>query len=102
MKITLDFAKKYLRSDDDEDDDIIQFMMSATEQCIIDSVGEYDPENPKANILYLAILQDMYDNRKLIADAPQNLSRVMGSITLQLQCSQMAKDDSESEGDSNA
>ena len=98
--MTLDVVKKYLRIDDDEDDDIIQIMMSAAEQYIIDSVGEYDSENPKANLLYLAVMQDMYDNRKLIADAPQNLSRVMGSITLQLQCSQMAKDDSESEGDS--
>ena len=33
--------------------------MGAAESYIIDAVGGYDDDNPKANFLYMAIVQDL-------------------------------------------
>lgn len=85
--MTIDTVKEYLRVDIDEDDKIIQQMMAAAEGYIVGAVGKYDPENEKANLLYLAIVQDLYENRMLMVTEQQKkkMSYVYASIILQLQ-----------------
>lgn len=80
-------VKEYLRVDFDEDDRIIEQMMAAAEDYIISAVGKYDRENEKANMLFKAIVQDLYDNRTLMVTEQQKkrMSYTFASIILQLQ-----------------
>lgn len=80
-------VKEYLRVDFDEDDRIIEQMMAAAENYIIAAVGKYDSDNEKANMLYLALVQDLYDNRTLMVTEQQKkrMSYTFASIILQLQ-----------------
>lgn len=88
-------VKTYLRIDGSDDDGIIYIMMQAAEQYIIDAVGEYDESNPKAQLLYMAIVQDLYENRTLEVTEQQrrSLSYTFRSIITQLQCDQYAKEE---------
>ena len=92
--MSLELVKKYLRIDEDADDDVLQIMMDAAKQYIIDAVGKYDPENFKAQLLYLAIVQDLYENRVLnvLEAEKQRMAYTFGSIVLQLQCDEMGGD----------
>lgn len=82
-----DEVKSYLRVDFDEDDTMIGHMMLAAEAYIKDAVGSYDMDNPKAKILFLAVVQDLYDNRELMVTEQQRkrMSYTYASIILQLQ-----------------
>lgn len=64
-------VKEYLRVDFDEDDGIIEQMMAAAENYIIAAVGKYDSSNEKANMLFMALVQDLYDNRTLMVTEQQ-------------------------------
>ena len=95
--MNLEMVKQYLRIDEDYDDEIIRIMMDAAEQYIIGAVGKFDKKNPKARMLFLAIMQDLYENRVLNIkeDDKQRMSYTFGTIVLQLQCEEL-------EGGSNA
>lgn len=85
--MTLDEVKTYLRVDFDEDDALITQMMEAAEAYIVDAVGAYDDQNAKARLLYMALVQDLYDNRALMVTEQQRkrMSYTYASIILQLQ-----------------
>lgn len=85
--MTLDEVKSYLRVDFDDDDEMIKQMARAAEEYVIGAVGEYDENNSKANMLFLAALQDLYDNRTLTVTEQQRkrMSYTYASIVLQLQ-----------------
>lgn len=86
--MTIDAVKEYLRVDIDEDDNAIKQMMAAAESYIVGAVGNYDSNNEKANLLFLAIVQDLYENRMLMVTEQQKkrMSYLYASIILQLQC----------------
>lgn len=86
--MTLENVKKYLRIDEDHDDDMLQMMMSAAEQYIVDAVGRYDETDYKAQLLYLAIVQDLYEHREFNVEDAKKRSKnyTFASIILQLQC----------------
>ncbi|WP_186802686.1 head-tail connector protein [Lacrimispora celerecrescens] len=83
----LDKVKSFLRVDFDDDDNLLKIIMEASEQYIVGAVGEYDGTNPKANLLFMALVQDMYDNRELMVSEQRKKSMVYtyASIILQLQ-----------------
>ncbi len=95
--MTLDEVKRYLRVDFDDDDADIQTMMEAAKEYIAGAVGEYDDTQQKANMLFLAIVQDLYDNRTLMVTEQQRrrMSYTYASIILQLQY----QEDEEEESD---
>lgn len=67
-------VKSYLRIDIDDDDALLDAMMEAAEDYVKEAVGECDEENPRVNMLLLAIVQDMYDNRTFVASSTQGYS----------------------------
>lgn len=85
--MTLEDVKAYLRVDYDDDDGMISRMMEAAEGYIASAVGEYDPRSAKANLLYMALVQDLYDNRTLTVTEQQRkqTSYTYAAIILQLQ-----------------
>jgi uncharacterized phage protein (predicted DNA packaging) len=84
----ISMVKKYLRIDEDEDDNVLQIMMQAAESYILDAVGVFNESDFKAQLLFLAIVQDFYENRVLTVKESdkQRMSHVFGSIIMQLQC----------------
>lgn len=80
-------VKEYLRVDFPDDDGLIQMMMAAAEGYIVSAVGEYDESDARANLLYMAIIQDLYDNRTLTVTEQQKkrMAYMFSSIILQLQ-----------------
>lgn len=64
--MTLETVKKYLRVDEDEDDDIIQICMNNAEELITEAVGSFDDSKARVQILYLALVQNAYDHRDMI------------------------------------
>lgn len=85
--MTLEEVKAYLRVDSEEDDGIIRRMMDAAEAYIADAAGRFDSSNSKARMLYMALVQDLYDNRMLMVTEQQRkrMSYTYASILLQLQ-----------------
>lgn len=90
----IDAVKEYLRIDDDADDMTIELMMNAAREYIKDAVGKYDAKNPKTQMLFMLIIQDLYENRVLtVKEADkQRLTHVVGSMILQLQMSQLEEE----------
>lgn len=87
----LQMVKQYLRIDTDADDQLLGIMMEAAEQYIVDAAGKYDREDYKAGMLFLAIVQDLYENRStsLSENGKRRLARTQASILLQLQCKEV-------------
>lgn len=85
----LENVKSFLRVDFEDDDNLIKCIMEAAKLYIKDTVGEYDKDNPKANLLFMALVQDLYDNRELMVteQKKKRMSYTYASIILQLQYS---------------
>ena len=85
----IDAVKEYLRIDDDADDMTIELMMNAAKEYI-----KCDEKNPKTQMLFMLIIQDLYENRVLtVKEADkQRLTHVVGSMVLQLQASQLEEE----------
>lgn len=89
--MTLEEVKTYLRVDGTADNTVISLMMTAAEEFIAASVGSYDETKSKAKLLFLAVVQDMYDNRQLVTDGAssymvgQQYRSVIQSLIRQLQ-----------------
>lgn len=86
--MTLEKVKEYLRVDGDDEDDLIKVMMEAAKEYIISAVGEYNEDDRTANVLFAAMVQNMYDNRELMQSDQQMKKRIeytFQSMILQLQ-----------------
>lgn len=84
----LDMVKQYLRIDTDADDGLLGMMMGAAEAYIIAAVGSFDSSDRRVRILFLALMQDFYENRTYTVTEAQRrrLAHTQASIILQLQC----------------
>lgn len=95
--MTLQEVKDYLRIDGDEDDGILPLMMQAAEEFVTEAVGKYDETKARAKMLYLAAMQDIYENRTLTATSTQgysvssNATLMMRSLITQLQIEQITE-----------
>lgn len=94
--MTIETIKDYLRVDGDDDDGLISLMMETAKEYIVSAVGEYDEEDKTANLLFCAIVQNLYDNRELMQSDIQQRKRIeytFVSIILQLQLKKALKGD---------
>ena len=99
--MTLAEVKEYLRVDGTEEDALIGVMMAAAADFIVGAVGKFDESMPKAKMLYLAAVQDMFDNRQLVAvsstgySASQYYRNMVESLIRQLQTEMLIKQEEE-------
>ena len=94
--MTIETVKDYLRVDGDDDDGLISWMMETAKEYIVSAVGEYDEEDKTANLLFCAIVQNLYDNRELMQSDIQQRKAIeytFKSIILQLQLNKALKGD---------
>lgn len=92
--MTIETVKDYLRVDGDDDDGLISLMMETAKEYIVSAVGEYDEEDKTANLLFCAIVQNLYDNRELMQSDIQQRKAIeytFKSIILQLQMKKALK-----------
>ena len=79
-------VKKYLRIDFDDDDEIINIVMSAAEEYIKGAVGRFDVSSGRMQLLYLNLISAMYEQRMFTVDtANEKVSAIISSMILQLQ-----------------
>lgn len=80
-------VKSYLRIDYDDDDELIGLFMNMAEQYIHDAVGDIEMDNYKVQLVFLAIVRELYDNRSMVttADREQKMTYMVRSIITQLQ-----------------
>ena len=87
--LTLEEAKNYLRIDYDEDDSLLQSLMTVTVDYLRDAIDDFDTKVTKekfikrAKILACVLLQEWYDNRE--QRESKDLSYISRSLMLQLQ-----------------
>ena len=94
--MTIETVKDYLRVDGDDDDGLISLMMETAKEYIVSAVGEYDEEDKTANLLFCAIVQNLYDNRELMQSDIQQRKAIeytFKSMILQLQIKKSLKGD---------
>lgn len=89
----LDYVKKFLRVDFDDDDTIITLEVEASKEYIKNAVGKYSEENPLMRLLLLAIVADMYENRSTTIAGNSKNNYIIRSIVNQLQCSEWSDND---------
>lgn len=96
--MTLEDVKSYLRVDHDDDDEMIEMMMAAAEEFIISACGKFDETKNKAKLVFLAAIQNLYDNRTLTSTSTQgysvasNMSLMMRSMLSQLQIEELMEE----------
>ena len=67
--LTLQKAKDYLRVTNDDEDALIEYIIDVAEQYVRDAVSDYDIKikndlfNKKADLVKLALVQNMFDER---------------------------------------
>lgn len=86
MLITLDETKKYLRVDGDEENSLIESLISASETYLYNATGkEFDNTNQLARLFCLVLVVDWYENRGLnVGRVGEKTRPVISSMLSQL------------------
>lgn len=83
--MTLDFMKNALRVDYNDDDEMIQLMMETADAYVADAIGnDYDRGDSRVEILKMALVQDMYQQRSFSAVKNKKTANLIRSIIAQL------------------
>lgn len=83
--MNLNTAKKYLRVDYDDEDEIIALEIEAAKEYVKNAVGLYDESNPLTELLVLTLVTDMYEKRSYTVATSEKCTRTVQSMVLQLQ-----------------
>lgn len=81
--VTLETVKAYLRVDFPDDDVLIGIMMDTARQYIADGVGAFEEQNPRHNMILLAVVSHLYENRQFQAQSAGKIMRIISSMMLQ-------------------
>ena len=81
--LTLESVKNYLRVDFDDDDTLIEMMMDTAKEYIKDAVGAFDETKPRHNMILLAVVAHLYENRLLQGQSSGKITRIINSMLLQ-------------------
>ncbi len=81
--VSLETVKNYLRVDFPDDDVLIELMIDTAKQYIVDGIGAFEPENPKHNMILLAVVAHLYENRMLQGQSAGKITRIINSMMLQ-------------------
>lgn len=64
----IDKVKKYLKVDYEDDDEIIEMLISAAKKYVTNATGRQDYKEPRMTLLIMVLVKDWYDNRYFVAD----------------------------------
>ena len=83
VPVTLATVKNYLRVDFPDDDTLIELMMETGKGYILDAIGRWEPNNPRHNMILLAVVAHLYENRMLQGQSAGKITRIISSMMLQ-------------------
>ena len=85
MKYPIKFEdiKNYLRVDFYDDNILIDLMIDTGKKYITDAVGKFDENNPRHNMILLAVVAHLYENRMLQGQSGGKITRIINSMLLQ-------------------
>lgn len=81
--VSLETVKNYLRVDFPDDDALIGIMMETAKQYIADGVGAFEEKNPRHNMIMLAVVAHLYENRQFQGQSSGKIMRIISSMMLQ-------------------
>jgi len=83
--ITLDEAKQWLRVDHNDEDSLINTLISAAEKYLVNATGNtFDSTNELAKLLCYVLVADWYENRDMIGKTSEKVRHTVESIVAQL------------------
>ncbi|MDU4545323.1 MAG: head-tail connector protein [Clostridium botulinum] len=88
--LTLIEAKEFLRIDYDDEDNFLQLCIQNAEEYIRDAVDDFDTKiqidrfKTKAKLFSLMLIQDMFDNRELMAKDNEKYKYIAKSLIMQM------------------
>ena len=83
VPVTLATVKNYLRVDFPDDDTLIELMMEAGKGYILDAIGRWEPDNPRHNMILLAVVAHLYENRQFQGQSAGKITRIISSMMWQ-------------------
>lgn len=84
-ELTIDEIKQYLKLDSDDDDVTLKIIVNASRKFVEKQIGECDENDPRVQMLVLAVIADMYEKRGLTANKVETESYVIKTMIMQLQ-----------------
>ena len=82
--------KDYLRVDFDDDDSLLNTIILAGKEYIINAIGYVDMSKASFKVLLYTICADLYERRSYLIDKVIQTNKIINSLILQLQ---LAKED---------
>lgn len=89
----LNFVKNYLKIDFDDDDELINMLISTAKEYIINAIGNFDESKTSHKLLLLSIVANLYENRGTNAKSNEKIAYTIKSLITQLQLSEVDIDD---------
>ncbi|GAA0081371.1 head-tail connector protein [Clostridium sp. CTA-6] len=90
MILTLNETKNYLRIDYNDEDIVLQLCIDNAEEYIRDAIDDFDNKiqierfQRKAKLLAMMLVQDMFDNRELMAKDNEKYKYIAKSLIMQM------------------
>lgn len=85
MIITLEEAKQWLRIDHNDEDSLINTLISAAEKYLINATGNvFDSTNELAKLFCYVLVTDWYENREMIGKTSEKVRHTVESMVAQL------------------
>ena len=82
--LDLETVKQYARVDYDDDDELLQLMLTAVLDDLTEKKPDFNRDKPTAlqQLLILVSVKDLYDNRDKYTDKPGTLQAAVSSMTI--------------------
>ena len=81
--VSLETVKQYLRVDFPDDDQLIGIMMDTAKQYIRDGIGTFEETSPKHNMILLAVVAHLYENRQFQGQSAGKIMHIIRSMMWQ-------------------
>lgn len=81
--VSLETVKNYLRVDFPDDDVLISIMMGTAKEYIRDGIGAFEETSPKHNMILLAVVAHLYENRQFQGQSSGKIMHIIRSMMWQ-------------------
>lgn len=82
--MTISELKQAIRVDYDDDDAYISLLLDAAIDYVTDAVGEYSEDNPRHELMLIALVDDAYRKRSYTVEKNDHTRYIIRSIVAQL------------------
>lgn len=92
--LDLNTIKNYLKIDFDDDDELINMLIAAAKEYIVNAIGNFDENKATHRLLLLNIVANLYENRSFLnSKNNEKVAYIIKSLITQLQLSEVDVND---------